>query len=285
MVVLTGTASDIDDYRRAIKDLKLDESTESNRITRVIKLNYADPANLSGILTTYLTPVGHVQVAGNRLVIWETATNMGVLLELIKELDTKPAQVLIESDIVEVTKESDLNLGVIWNASKTNGDPTVNAGVNLPPTNPQLNPGTLTFGTVRSGLNISATLEALETSKKGKVISRPRIATANGVAATISETQNVVVATLTQTVGLGGVVQNTTTYTLVPLPINLTVTPRITDDGRITTIVNASITSESGPALSSAAPPTNVQTATTTITTKSGETIVIGGLVGIRFRT
>ncbi|MFI5205504.1 MAG: type IV pilus secretin PilQ, partial [Candidatus Paceibacterales bacterium] len=54
----------------------------------------------------------------------------------------------------------------------------------------------------------------------------------------------------------------------------------ITDDGRITTIINASITSQTGSAQGQGAPPpTSVQTATTTITTKNGETIVIGGLV------
>ena len=73
--------------------------------------------------------------------------------------------------------------------------------------------------------------------------------------------------------------QTITTFTQVGLPIDLKVTPRITDDGKITTIIDASITSQSGAAPPGGPPPTNVQTATTTLTTKNGETIVIGGLV------
>jgi type II secretory pathway component GspD/PulD (secretin) len=204
---------------------------------------------------------------------------MGVLLELIKEIDIRPPQVLIESNIVEVSNENDLNLGVNWNANSTNGDPILTGAVNLPPTSALALPGAFTFGTIKSGFNVSATLNALETKKHGKVISRPRIATASGVQANITTTQNVLFQTEQDTIGLGGVVTRNFLATTLPLPINLTVTPRITDDGRITTVVNIQVTSVSGPAVGALPPPTSIQTATTTITTKNGETIVIGGLV------
>jgi general secretion pathway protein D len=231
-----------------------------------------------------MTPIGTAQVnpdvTKNDLIIRETASNMGVLLELIKELDKKPSQVLIESTIIEVDSEKDLNVGINWSANKNSGDPTFGGSFNNPPVNAQGFPGSFTFGTIKSGLNISANLQALETHKKGKIISRPRIATASGVPAEINTIENVVIATTTQTVGLGGVIQIVTTFTTLPLPIDLRVTPRITEDGRITTVVNASITSQTGPAQGAGAPPpTSIQTATTTITTKNGETIVIGGLV------
>jgi type II secretory pathway component GspD/PulD (secretin) len=279
-IVLSATPADIEDYKRAIRDLKLDTTTESTRITRVVKLDYADPTEVGTILTPYLTPVGKIQVSGYRLVIWETATNMGALLELISELDRKPPQVLIESNIVEVDNEADLNLGVNWSAIKSTGDPTVTGTVTLPPSSPQAIPGLITFGTVKSGFNINTTLQALETNKKGKIISRPRIATINGVAAEIKEIQNVIVSSTTQTIVPGGTFTITQTFTTLALPIDLIVTPRITDDGRITTLINASITSQTGqPQGTGAPPPTSVQTATTKITTKNGETIVIGGLV------
>jgi type II secretory pathway component GspD/PulD (secretin) len=100
------------------------------------------------------------------------------------------------------------------------------------------------------------------------------------VTAEIQETENVIIQSTTQTFVPNVGIQTITTFTQLGLPIDLKVTPRITDDGRITTTIIASITSQTGPALSSAAPPpTNVQTANTTLTTKNGETIVIGGLV------
>jgi type II secretory pathway component GspD/PulD (secretin) len=283
MIVLTGTPSDVEDYKRAIRDLKLDESTESNRITRVVKLNYADPTALSTILAAYLTPVGKIQVSGYKLVIWETASNMGTLLELINELDRKPPQVLIESNIVEVDNEADLNLGVQWTFNKTTGDPTVSGNLNFPPSsNVQAvnGPGIITFGTVKAGVDINATLEALESHKKGKIISRPRIATTNGVAGEINEVENVVITTETTTLVPSAGVSITTTFTELPLPIDLKVTPRITDEGTITNDIAVSITSQTGPAQGPGAPPpTSVQTATTRINIKNGETIVIGGLV------
>jgi type II secretory pathway component GspD/PulD (secretin) len=277
VIVLNGTSSDIDGYKKAIKDLKLDSDASTDKITRIVKLNYAEAANVSTVLKPYVSTVGTVQVNGNNLVIWETAANMGVLLELIKELDGKPAQVLIDSSIIEVDDENDLGIGVNWSANKASGDPSMNAQVNELPTSGSA--GILSFGTVRSGMNISATIEAIVTKKKGKVVSRPRVATQGGHAAEIQETENVIVEQDTQTNIPNVGIQIVKTFVQVALPIDLKVTPRITDDGRITTDINASITSQSGQAPPNGPPPTNVQTATTRLTTKNGETIVIGGLV------
>lgn len=283
VLILNGTVADIEDYKKTIQDLKLDEGTTSDRITKVVRLNYAEPNDAKIILSPYLSPVGKVQVDArtSSLVIWENATNMGVLLELIKEFDVKIPQVLIESNIVEVDSENDLDLGVNWTALSTNANanPTFNAGVSLPAAGAA--PPNFQFGTIRSGLNISATLDALETHNKGKIISRPKIATGSGIPAEINVVENVVLVTTNETLVQGGTAQFTTTYTNLPLPIDLKVTPRITDDGRITSIINASITSQTGPAAlgSGSLPPTSVETATSTLTTKNGETIVIGGLM------
>jgi type II secretory pathway component GspD/PulD (secretin) len=281
VIVLNGTTTDVEEYKMAIRDLKLDAGSSGDRIIRVVKLNYADATQLSTILTPYLTPVGKVQVKKDlqQLVIWETATNMGVLLELINELDIKPPQVLIESNIIEITDENDSAMGVNWIAQRTSGNPAITAQASLLPTNTNANPGILTFGTVTSGMNISATIEALVTHKKGKVISRPRVSTQSGVTAEINETENVIVGTNTQVLVPNVGIQIVEAFTQVALPIDLKVTPRISDDGKITTVINASITTPSGTAEANQPPPTNVQTATTTITTKNGETIVIGGLV------
>jgi type II secretory pathway component GspD/PulD (secretin) len=281
VIVLTGTPSDIADYRKAIKDLKLDAGTESDRITKVVKLNYADTVQTLSILTPYLTPAGRVQQdpRTNNLVIWETASNMGVLLELVKELDVKSPQVLIESNIVEVDKENDLSLGFNWTGSAS-GNPNGSSKFNNTLQNLGASPSNFAFGTVQSGVNISANLDALETRKAGKIISRPRVATASGVQAEINSVENIIYKTSQTVIGLGGGSITTDTFTTLALPIDLKITPRITDDGRITTVINATVTSQTGPPSGpNAPPPTSIQTATTTITIKNGETIVIGGLV------
>ena len=281
VLILNGTPSDVEDYKRAVKDLKLDEGSNNDRITRIVRLNYADADNIKIVLKPYLSPTGTVQVLQQKLIIWESAANMGVLLELIKELDRKTPQVLIESSIIEIDDEKDLAAGINWSATRNVGDPTINSTFNNPPAaSGGFLPGNFAFGTIKNGLNINATISALESHKKGKIISRPRIATASGVAAEIQTTENVVITTITNTLS-NGVNQQTITASQLALPIDLKVTPRITDDGRITTIINAQITSQTGPAPSGSngLPPTSVQTANTTITTKNGETIVIGGLV------
>jgi type II secretory pathway component GspD/PulD (secretin) len=282
VIVLNGTVGDVAEYKKTIEDLKLGSGSMGDRITKMVKLNYSDPAVVIGILTPYLTPIGKVQVEPRTtsLIIWETAANMGVLLELIKELDIKSPQVLIESNIVEVDKENALNFGFNWNLNKATGDPTVIGSFTNAFQNTTLNPASLAFGTVKSSIDITGTINSLETRQLGKVISRPRVATASGVPAEIDSIENIIYSTSTSTVGPGGAIISTTTYNTLPLPVDLKITPRITNDGRITTIINASVTSQTGtPVGAGAPPPTSVQTANTTITIKNGETIVIGGLV------
>jgi type II secretory pathway component GspD/PulD (secretin) len=145
------------------------------------------------------------------------------------------------------------------------------------------NPGTLAFGTLKSGFNVNATLGALEAHNNGKIISRPKIATSNGQAAMIQTIENVVYVLASTTVNNG---TTTTTYSSIqtPLPIALNVTPRITDDGRITSTIAVTITSETKPPQAigggtTSQPETTTQQAQTTVTVKNGETIVIGGLV------
>ncbi len=283
VLIVHGTVSDVEEYKQVMRDLKLEPGEDTNRITRVVKLNYADPAQLAVILTTYLTPLGHVQVDPRTedLIIWEVPENMGVLLELIKEIDVKAPQVLIEANLIQVSDEKDLNIGINWTINKSTGD-TINSTAQMLPTNLNGNVTAapqFTFGTVKDNTSIQAEIQALETKKKGKIISRPRIATASGVPAEIDTIQNVIVQTVQNTF-VQGVGQNQTiTFSQVPVPINLKVTPRITDDGRITTQMAVTVTSITGAAAVGSPPPTSVEEAQTTITTKNGETIVIGGLV------
>ena len=278
VIILNGTVGDVEQYKRTIDDLKLGSDAMGDRITKVVKLNYSDPTIVMGILTPYLTPVGKVQVEPRTtsLILWETAANMGVLLELVKELDIKSPQVLIESNIVEIDKSNSLALGFNWNLTQAPGNPSLNGSLagSIPAV-----AGSLGFGTVQGGVDISGTLSAMETKQLGKIISRPRVATASGVAAEIDSIENVIYTTNTQTIGLGGVVYNTLTYNKLALPVDLKITPRITDDGRITTVIVASVTSQTGDAAGTGPPPTSQQTANTTITIKNGETIVMGGLV------
>lgn len=282
-LILKGTPEDIAGYKRTIRELNLSVSGDE-RIMRVVNLNYLTTDRATAVLTPYLTPQGQIQVdvANQTLILREVPENMDVLLELLAELDVKPSQVLIESTIVEVTAEKTDSFGVDWSASRSQ-DPTLTGSLNQRTTAP--NPGEIVFGTVRSGWNIDAMLQALTRTQDAKIISKPRIATSNNVAASIQTIEEVVFISLVQTFPQGSTVPVLSeSIQTIQLPISLQVTPRITSDGQITTQINASIRSISGPPPQSVLggappPPTTTQTASTTLTIKDGETIVIGGLV------
>src|SRR5271154_1662466 len=136
-------------------------------------------------------------------------------------MDVKEPQVLIEANIVEVSDEKDLNLGISWGVNKVQGD-TLSSSANLLPTNLNVaGPPSFTFGTVKDDMSITATINALETKKEGKIISRPRIATASGVPAEIDSVDTVIVQTVQTVLVPNAGSQQTITFSTVPLPINL----------------------------------------------------------------
>ena len=254
---------------------------------------------------------------------------------LVKELDVRPKQVLIETKLVEVSLNNNLNLGVQWdyqgvnnsNIGGTNGQNLI--GTITPPnslnsttqtpflTNPNLTNGAgatgvmpmptsgamttvtnaiargtgvnlpastifgeLTLGRITNSMFLSATLSAAAAEGKLKVLSDPKIATLNNQAANINVTTQI--PYVTANVIAGGLGTQTQTVTYVTTGIQLSVTPTINADGRITLIINPNVSQPSVTVAGNAAtgaPAIDSRIAQTTVLVRDGETIVIGGLI------
>ena len=120
----------------------------------------------------------------------------------------------------------------------------------------------------------SATIQALVTQGKAKMLARPNITTVQGREALINIGGEVPVPTQSVTNNT-----TTTTYTYRQAGIILRCTPRIHEDGRITATVHTEVSS-----------PLYVEdikayrfqnrSADTTVSLHDGETMVIGGLIG-----
>ncbi|MHB8346641.1 MAG: type IV pilus secretin PilQ [Acidiferrobacterales bacterium] len=245
---------------------------------------------------TLLSPRGQVSVdkRTNSLLIQDIPAKIREVRKLIAKLDRPVRQVMIETRIVEATDNFARNLGVRLGIQKkdnttavcgtidcnttllTPGSPlnltgnalSVNlaaAGINT------VSPGSLalTFMGLPSGNLLSLELSALQQEGKGKIISSPRIITANEKKAVIEQGQERTF--LAQGGGLG-----TQSFLTKNAVLRLAVTPQITPDNRV--ILNVHITNDSFNSASPSDSTMNKKRITTQVLLDNGETVVIGGI-------
>lgn len=280
-----------------IQDLKAEEDDATKLATarknleplrvRMFPVSYAKVDDLEKKIREFLGERGKVagDVRTNALVVTDIDENLDRVAKLIQSLDTQPAQVLVESKIVEASEDFTRNIGVNWGASgapiklgqTARGPVNMNPSFNINPTastvgafNFNLNVGTLDiFGTLSAALAIN------EQENLVKIISSPRIMILTNEKGTINQTTEVPVRQVTQN---GTATQET--FQFKPLTMKLEVTPQVTADGSVIMAVNVNRQFQ-GADVSSAgqgAFAVNSREANTRVLVKNGATAVIGGI-------
>lgn len=261
-------------------------------IVQVMAVSYADLEELTKNVTPFLSKDGKVQgdKRTNTLIVTDRSEVVERVGKLVKTLDVAPAQVSIESKIVEAVEDFEKFVGVNWGFS---GNPVnlsaaggaagapidLGFGMSTFAVSKDLSAGapfsgTFSLGTLDMFGDLDATLTMAEIDSMAKVISAPRISTMNREKATIKqEGENVtVVTTITQ-----GTVQSTPNRT--PFSLELNVTPQITSDGGV--IMDLDVKREFlGPLVDQAtgARAINKRSAKSKILVRNGQTAVIGGI-------
>ena len=250
-----------------------------------------------------LSPRGQVTVdtRTNSVLVQDTPGKIREIRKLIAKLDHPVRQVLIETRLVEATDNFANSIGVRFGVKKADvGNPagTRNAAVSgsISDTNTIISTGTVSadptglnvnlptggvggrtaaslgFTLAKLGGNgdmLNLELSALEQEGKGKIVSSPRVITANQRKAKIEQGQER--AFVSTTVDAQGRVVPTTTFKKALL--RLEVTPQITPDDRVNMEViigKDNFTSAEGLL--------NVKEVTTQVLLDNGETVVIGGI-------
>ena len=269
--------------------------------TRLITINFADPGAIVGVIDDYFSGALPDNQQDNRrgtitvdsrtktLIVQDTAANISKIEGIVATLDRRTPQVMIEAKIVTLSTFYVKELGIQWLANfnvdaqhgnslpfrwpfSVNGQDadggTSSFGVNLPGvTTPIGTTGWLRFGSIDDIFTLFAKIDAAEIDNKAKTLSQPKVFTQDNVAATVTAQQ-------TRTIPSFG---DNTESTTVTAPLTLSVTPRISNDGYITMVVNVNNTIfvDTGN-LSSLA--TSGQTLTSQVTVKDGSTVVVGGI-------
>lgn len=193
-------------------------------------------------------------------------------------------QVLIQAHIVEVELNDEFSLGIDWKAFLDNAH-KYSISQNLTPT-----PLSNVFQVDINASDFTLLLDTFKEQGNVNMLSSPKISTLNNQKAVIKlTTKEVTWVNTTILNSTGDTLQTFTTPQIDEVGLFLDVTPNIAEGGRITMQVHPSITEKKEESLSpdqkSSKPVITVREVDTMVAVKSGQTVVIGGLISDRVNT
>ena len=233
----------------------------------VYKLQYAKASEVLDTLKTIIKGDGlSADAVTNSIVFTGNGGEEAKLRDALTLLDVATKQVTLEAKIIAISVEDEKNLGVTW-------DWTV-----LPQSEDTGSSSSSKYGGIIHlshgyTARFQATVNALITNGKAKILATPRLITIPGKAASIFIGDHIPV--LTDKIENG---TTTTTTSYVDAGIKLSYTPIVSDDGYITSVVHTEV---STPTLVSELKNYKItsRTADTNVRMRNGETLVIGGLI------
>ncbi len=252
-------------------------SSSSSTSSNGQSVGYDSNGKITGVhdLTGQVTAIADPNT--NSVIIVTSPDNADLVKNVMDQLDKIPEQVMIQTVIVEATLDKSSQYGVEWSfaQSKLFGNKGVTGTGSQTFGLQTASPALQGFDYVLSGGDLSAFLNMLQTDTKYQVLSTPRIFTSNNMEAQINISQSIpyIVSTILNTNGT-----TSYNYAFQDVGIVLTVTPHITSNGYVTMDVTQTANDLQG-YTSFNAPIVNQREATTTVSAKDGETIVLGGMI------
>jgi type IV pilus assembly protein PilQ len=204
----------------------------------------------------------------NQLVVVATQAQHEQVRRVLAGLDIQLVSHIVETRVVDVSVSDLREQGFNWGLTGETAPGVFSVQGTFPS---QVTVGVATF-------NISARLTALVSAGKARVITAPRVAVIDGNEAEVRLSEEIPIP---QTDATGR-----TTFTFRPIGPTLKITPKVNRDGLITTKVEVEVSTvtrliESG---GFQVPIVASRKATTIVTIRNGESIVIGGLIGAEER-
>jgi general secretion pathway protein D len=318
-VLLGGDRADRLRLRAIISHLDTPLETEGN--TKVIYLKYAKAADLVEVLQGVGKTQGeeikkgsaasssidkqldiHADEATNALVLTAPPSLMRSLESVIRQLDIRRSQVLVDAIIAEVGERKARELGVQWTIFDLSGDAAPVGGTNFTNTgtnlvdiaqgviNKQLvglTPGML-FGAGKfdkDGTSFAAVVQALAADGDTNILSTPSLVTLDNEEAEIIVGQNVpfVTGSFTNTGAASGSVDPFQTIQREDVGITLKLKPQINEGNAVIMQIEQEVSNISNDA-QAADLITDKRSIKTNVLARDGQIIVLGGLIEDRTR-
>lgn len=236
--------------------------------------------------------------AANALIITAPPDQFRSLEAIIRKLDIRRAQVLVEAIIAEVSYDKTKKLGVQWIVDGTGensgpvgiinlGSPSISSIYNSIATGKgsvNIGSGTLIGGGKfdRNGIRFAALIQALESDSASNILSTPTLTTLDNQEAEIVMGQNVpfVTGSYSSSGGTNNAVNPFQTVERKDVGITLKVKPQINEGNSVKLEIEQEISSIDSTASTGASDlVTKKRNIKTVVMVEDGDTIVLGGLI------
>ena len=315
-VIVQASADELSRIRQLLSTMDVGSVTPRGAVS-VVPLRFANGADLielmTGLLPSYTregqpAPTVAYETGSNSLVISADGETQAELSGLIRRLDVRRPQVLVEALIVEISDTAAKELGVQFSAVDTSGStvpllasnfsrsaPNILAltgalggtETTLVPTDFQnaalgsllgLGGGTIGIGGQSGDVLFSAILNAVETDDDSNVLSKPFVTTLDNEPATFLVGQEIPITT-GESLGANNI-NPFRTFERKEVGIQLDVLPQISEGDVIRLAISQEVSSIAGVLTTTAGDfVTNKRQIETTVLANDGEIIVLGGLL------
>ena len=269
----------------------------STSITAAAALSGGEPTEIKDTIEDLLSPRGKVTVNDrtNSVIITDTQERLEQIEKVITELDHPLNQVLIEAIMLETAADFDKYLGTDWGTGSGSANslgsisgargsfniPFLNQAGDIFDRGSLLDENTgLSFGSFDFS-QMTATLRALQTDNRTKILAKPKILVLDNEPAFVKITVNAVVAQNSSTIAGGGTGTNisSTSTERTEIGVTLKVTPLINDDNTITLTIEPRFSTLETAQFDSDLLDPRIRASRTTLSIKDGEVITMGGLM------
>lgn len=246
----------------------------------IFKLNYAKAEDAKTILKDIIKGDGagvSVDPITNSIVFTGNRADEQKVRDTLALVDIPTKQVTLEAKIIALNDEDSKNLGITWDWDVLPQAPSSSSSSTSSTSSSSSDSDAKYGGVIHLGhgykSSFRATLNALFTTGKAKILATPRIITIPGKEASIFIGDHIPVLTEKNTNG-----ETTTSTEYVDAGIKLSYTPVVSNDGYITAVVHTEV---STPTLVSELKNYKItsRTADTNVRMRNGETLIIGGLI------
>ena len=260
-------------------------SLRTGLIVRIFDLQHASAINVAEVLEM-LSPDVSAEAKGNQVVFRGPQAAVQQAETIVQQLDRKPGQVLLEARLIEINTTALLKVGIDWE-SLTDWSTVIAEGKTEAsaqgalPTKIGYIPFLNKAHYYRQQSAFEVAVNALLANGKARLLSNTKVVTLDGEPAEIfaGDTVPVVVSSVQTPQSSGGAFQ-TVQIEKIDVGVRLAITPRISDDGTITMLVEPEVSRiVNYVGQFEDLPQTSTRRARALLRTGNGETIYMGGLI------
>jgi len=238
-----------------------------------IMLKFLRAENLELTVTNLLSDYGAMSIDPdtNTIIICDTKESLEKITAEIRKADQTPRQVLVEVVIIDVQLQDDTEIGVNWTKLLSGNDFDYTQSLDVASSG-----GILTF----NNGSINSAVKALQKIRDTEILAAPRLLVVSGQTASLQTVEEIPYTELTQSDSGGGVDNAISSTEFKNAGIVLTVSPIITDDGKILIAIEPDQSINAGVAadFSQDVPIVDRRRISTKLLMEDGQIVVIGGL-------